>query len=103
MTTTTCPETLPLNEVFTVEASARPEGMNPRQIRATGWIPATYYGKGIPSRSLQVKGHEFAQAYKRGVRLFQLNGLDMTAKVQQIQFHPVLFDILNIEFTVTPA
>jgi large subunit ribosomal protein L25 len=99
MTTSLAPKTL-RDEIVTVNAEWRDESSpNPRQLRAAGRIPATLYGKGLESRSLHVDNHSFALAFKRGVRRYTLEGADgITAIAQQVQYHPVSFQLLNIEF-----
>jgi large subunit ribosomal protein L25 len=83
---------------FTIEAQERDTSRNPRQLRADGLIPATIYGKGLTPESIQLPGHEFAQAYLKGNDVYELKGLGKAVKVQQLQIHTVTRDILNIEF-----
>ena len=39
---------------ITIEAQKRDESKNPRQLRAAGFLPATVYGKGKDSVSIQL-------------------------------------------------
>jgi ribosomal protein L25 (general stress protein Ctc) len=89
------------DEVVTLTAQWRDGSLNPRQLRSAGQTPGTVYGNKVASRNVQLEAHQFALAYKRGVRRFTLAGADnVTAIAHQVQFHPVSFEILNIEFLV---
>jgi ribosomal protein L25 (general stress protein Ctc) len=75
--------------------------LNPRQLRAEGWVPATLYGPGLPAKSIQIDNHEFLRKYHSDKhRQFVLTGVDgaPTVRVKQIQVHSVSQAILNIEF-----
>ena len=83
---------------FTIEAQERDTSRNPRQLRADGLIPATVYGKNVEAKSVQVPSHIFTQAFLKGNKDYELQGLGLTVKAHQIQIHPVSRHILNIEF-----
>jgi ribosomal protein L25 (general stress protein Ctc) len=85
---------------FTIEAQERDTSRNPRQLRADGLIPATIYGKSFEAKSIQVPSHVFTQAYLKGNKEYELQGMDLTVKAHQIQIHPVSRNVLNIEFLV---
>jgi ribosomal protein L25 (general stress protein Ctc) len=94
--------TLPSNEIEILEIPTidRDDSRNPRQLRACGLIPGTVYGKGLTSRNVAVDNHIFKLAYKRGVRKFKLGENGVTAWAHQVQYNPVSFQILNIEFLI---
>ena len=52
-------------DIIKLTAEKRNEGKNPRQLRAEGLLPATVYGKGKESMSIQLNSKEFTQAYKK--------------------------------------
>lgn len=52
-------------DVIKLAAEKRSEDKNPRQLRAEGVLPATVYGKGMDSMSIQLNAKEFVQAYKK--------------------------------------
>ena len=86
-----------------IETQARPEGKNPRQIRATGALPITVYGKGLESKSLQIDAHGFRLQYRNSPdATFELNidGKKVNAIVQSIQIDYVADKYLNVEFKV---
>ena len=49
---------------ITIEAQKRDEAKNPRQLRTEGFLPATVYGKGKESVSIQVDKRAFVNTYK---------------------------------------
>ena len=87
-----------------LEIFERDTTISPRKLRTVGYIPATVYGKGRESKSIQVKSHPFHLALKAGHRNFVLKGLgsDMTAEVKQIQKVSTREEVLHIEF-LSPA
>ncbi|MBP6745962.1 50S ribosomal protein L25, partial [bacterium] len=52
---------------------AKREAKTPKQLRREGNVPATLYGRGIPSESLQINAREFgrlpAAAYSHMIEL----------------------------------
>ena len=53
-----------MTDVIKLSAEKRNEDKNPRQLRAEGLLPATVYGKGQESMSIQVNTKEFTLAYR---------------------------------------
>ncbi len=51
-------------DVIKLTAEKRSEDKNPRQLRAEGLLPATVYGKGMDSMSIQLRTQEFTLAYR---------------------------------------
>ena len=81
----------------------RKEGQNPRQIRLSGFIPVSLYGKGIEPKNGQVSTHEFEMAYKNNSEEnWELSfGKDkINAKIQELQKNYATSEFLNIEFQV---
>lgn len=53
-----------MTDVIKLNAEKRNEDKNPRQLRAEGLLPATVYGKGVESISIQVPTKDFTLAYR---------------------------------------
>ena len=49
---------------ITIEAQERDTAKNPRQLRNDGFLPATIYGKGKDSVSIQIDKRNFLNTYK---------------------------------------
>ena len=49
---------------ISIEVEEKDASLNPRQLRATGKLPATIYGKGMDSVSVQLDAHNFVHTYK---------------------------------------
>lgn len=54
-----------MTDVIKLNAEKRSEDKNPRQLRSEGILPATLYGKGMDSISIQLNSKDFTQAYKK--------------------------------------
>lgn len=88
---------------FKITATLRDENLNPRQIRANGFIPVTIYGKGIESISAQVKTPDFVLSYRdnsEGVYTMDLNSKTYEVKVQNVQKNYATNEVQNVEFMV---
>ena len=84
-------------------AETRDESLNPRQLRASGNLPATVYGKGIESVSVQVNTHEFMQTYKNNKEAtFELSvgSKKYNVVVQNVQKNYATNEVLHVEFKV---
>ena len=53
-----------MTDVIKLNAEKRNSDKNPRQLRAEGLLPATVYGKGQESMSIQVSTKDFTLAYR---------------------------------------
>jgi len=87
--------------IIKFEAEQKDENKNPRQLRASGKLPATIYGKGMDSVSIQVYAHAFMNIYKNNkeaVYELSLAGKKYNAVVQNIQKNYATNQELNIEF-----
>ena len=85
----------------TFEAEAKNEELNPRQLRASGKLPATIYGKGMDSVSIQLDAHTFLNTYKNNkeaVYELSLAGKKYNAVVQNLQRNYATNQELNVEF-----
>ena len=83
-----------------IAAEAREEGKNPRQLRAMGKLPATVYGKGMKSESIQLDAHAFSLAYrsnKEATFEFQVGSNTYKAVVQDLQMNYSTNKMLNVE------
>jgi len=86
----------PTTELATAE---RDTTLNPRQLRAAGFVPVTLYGGGSEPVSLQVRAHELWLMYTSGVRQFSLSGFvsGVRAQVQELQVDPVHLKPLSLQ------
>lgn len=90
-------------DTTTLEALERDTTLNPRQLRAAGFTPATIYGgKKGGSVSIQLREKVTHQHIIHGLREFTLSNVpgegDVRVKAHQIQVDPIKQQILNIEF-----
>jgi ribosomal protein L25 (general stress protein Ctc) len=82
-----------------LKVTERDTTVTPRQLRAVGYIPATIYGNGIPSQSVQVRAHEFSHFLMQGIREFRLTGfIESTVEAQDVQRDPVSQKPVSIQF-----
>lgn len=87
--------------IVKIEAQVREADKNPRKLRAAGVLPATVYGKGIESKSIQINAHEFNMAYKNAPEaVYEIAVGKETFKttVQEAQIQYSNNQILNVEF-----
>jgi len=87
--------------IVKINADVREADKNPRQLRANGLLPATVYGKGIESKSIQINAHEFSMAYKNAPEaVYEVVVGKETFKttVQEAQIQYSNNQILNVEF-----
>ena len=86
---------------ITIEAQERDTSKNPRQLRAAGILPATIYGKGKESVSIQVDKRNFLNTYKKADdKNFEINVGKSKYNVilQKIQVEAGTQTEMNIEF-----
>lgn len=82
-----------------LKVAERDNTITPSHLRSAGFIPATVYGHGIESKSVQVRTHEFQQFYAKGEREFQLSGfVSGTAKIKNLTTNPVTHIPIALEF-----
>lgn len=82
-------------------AEKRNNDLNPRQLRSSGKVPATLYGKGMDSISLELDLKNFANAYKKDKNaIFELrvDNQAFSTIVKRVQVQYTNDSILNVEF-----
>jgi len=87
--------------IVKIEAKERETDKNPRQLRAEGLLPATVYGKGMESKSIQIDAHEFKMAYKaapEAVYEIVVGKEKFKTIVQEAQIHYSTNTVMNVEF-----
>lgn len=90
-----------MSEKIIFEVEKKDENMNPRQLRAAGKLPATIYGKGMDSLSVQLDAHEFINTYKnnkQSVYELSFSGKKYNTVVQNVQKNYATNQELNVEF-----
>ena len=88
-----------MSQLQDLKTSERDTTVTPHQLRTAGYIPATVYGQGQQSQSIQVRTHEFYHAFLQGKREFQLSGyVSGPATVKNMLRNPVTQDPISIEF-----
>lgn len=86
---------------ITIEAQERDLTKNPRQLRSEGFLPATVYGKGKDSVSIQLNKRNFINTYKNNKQeTFEIvvGKNKYNAKVQLLQIEASTQKELNVEF-----
>jgi len=88
-------------KAITIKAKPR-ESKKPNALRRSGFVPATIYGHGFSSESVQVNAKEFSKIPHKAYS--HINELDIEGKekypvlIRNVQVDPVLDNYLNIEF-----
>lgn len=88
---------------YTITAKPREVlGRKVKQLRKSGQIPATVYGKNVKSVSISVSGDAFGDVHKQtgetGLIELTLGKEVRPVLINSVQRHPVTRDILHIEF-----
>jgi len=84
-----------------INAKKRDMELNPRQVRAIGLVPATIYGNGMDSVSIQLDVKDFMLAYrkdKNAIFELKLETESYKAIVKKVQAEAISDKVLNIEF-----
>ena len=84
-----------------LNTTKRDFSINPRKLRRSGKVPATLYGKGMESISMEFDINEFVSIYKKDKNaIFEIkaNKETFTAIVKKVQIKPVNDKILHVEF-----
>lgn len=88
-------------EKFKLQLEKR-ETKTPNQLRREGKIPATIYGRGLESQSVQVNEREFtrlpAAAYSHVVELSGFQDKALNAIIRHVQRRATSHQVMNIEF-----
>ena len=85
---------------LTINAKQR-EKKTPNKLRSEGFVPATVYGHGFESHSVQINAKEFSKVpYKAYSHINELNidGEKFPVLIRNVQVDPILDKFLNIEF-----
>ena len=85
---------------LTINAKQR-EKKTPNKLRREGFVPATVYGHGFESHSVQINAKEFSKvSYKAYSHINELNidGEKFPVLIRNVQIDPILDKFLNIEF-----
>ncbi|OGI18988.1 MAG: hypothetical protein A3B68_07215 [Candidatus Melainabacteria bacterium RIFCSPHIGHO2_02_FULL_34_12] len=88
-------------KALTIKARPR-ENKKPNALRASGFVPATVYGHGFNSESVQINAKEFSKIPHKAYS--HINELDIEGKekypvlIRTVQIDPVKDNYLNIEF-----
>lgn len=88
---------------ISIEVEEKDANLNPRQLRASGKLPATIYGKGMESLSIQVDAHNFIHTYKNNKDAtyeLSLKNKKYNTIVQNVQKNYATNEELNVEFKV---
>ena len=78
------------------------ENKKPNALRATGFIPATIYGHGFESKSIQINAKDFSTIPHKAYS--HINELDIEGEekypilIRNVQVDPVRDNFLNVEF-----
>lgn len=86
---------------ISIEVEEKDTTKNPRQLRAAGKLPATIYGKGMDSISVQLDAHNFIHTYKNNKEAtyeLSLSGKKYNTVVQNVQKNYATNQELNVEF-----
>ncbi len=85
---------------LTINAKQK-EKKTPNKLRAEGFVPATVYGHGFESHSIQVNAKEFSKiphkAYSN-INELNIDGEKFPVLIRNVQVDPILDKFLNIEF-----
>ena len=87
-------------KALTINAKPR-DGKKPNALRLSGFVPATIYGHGFESQSVQINAKEFSKiphkAYSH-INEIELDGQKFPVLIRNVQVHPIRDNFLNIEF-----
>jgi ribosomal protein L25 (general stress protein Ctc) len=90
-----------MTQTIDLQIEERNKDLNPRQLRAEGKLPATVYGKGQESVSIQLDRREFVLLYKKHKdSVFQLKSASTSYNtvVQKFQIEASTNKELHVEF-----
>ena len=83
-----------------IKASLR-ENKKPNALRASGFVPATIYGHGFKSQSVQINAKEFSKvpykAYSH-INELEIDGQKYPVLIRNVQLDPIRDKYLNVEF-----
>ncbi|UFJ40538.1 50S ribosomal protein L25 [Brevibacillus humidisoli] len=88
----------------TIEAQKRQTGAGNyvKALRRSGWVPAVLYGKEVANLPIQVRGKDLDQSLRHDTTnkplLLQINGQDYNVMIYELQRHPVMGNVLHVDF-----
>ena len=86
---------------LTINAKQREKKKTPNKLRSEGSVPATVYGHGFESHSVQINAKEFSKiphnAYSH-INELNVDGEKFPVLIRNVQVDPVRDKFLNIEF-----
>lgn len=88
-------------DTITIKAEKRDGKLNPRQLRKSGLLPATLYGKAIDSLSIQVNAKEFENEFKKNPDAkfnIALGSKTYNVELIGVQMNYSTAEQLNVEF-----
>lgn len=88
-------------KTLTIKAKPR-ENKKPNALRASGFVPATVYGHGFESKSIQINAKDFSKiphkAYSH-INQLDIDGMEKCdVLIRNVQVDPIRDNYLNIEF-----
>lgn len=87
-------------KALTIKAKPR-ENKKPNALRASGFVPATVYGHGFKSESVQVNADEFSKVPHKvysHINELEISGQKLPVIIRNVHIDPVSDQFLNIEF-----
>lgn len=89
-------------QTFALEATGRQMTLKPKAIRASGRIPAVYYGRGKASLSLELNYQTFRKVFEKAgentIIDLTVDGKKVPVLVHDVQFDPVTDKIAHVDF-----
>ncbi len=76
----------------------------PEEVRASGYIPAVFYGPKEASQSIKVLASDFEKAFKEAgestVVILEVEGAEHETLIHDVSYHPVRGNIAHVDFYV---
>ena len=88
--------------IIKLEAKEKPEGKNPRQLRADGLLPVSIYGKDV-NINAAIDTHEFKVAYSKSKEAkFEITYAKKkySAVAKNVQINNATAEIQSVEFAI---
>jgi large subunit ribosomal protein L25 len=90
--------------MFSLEIKKRDLKEDVESLRASGKVPAVFYGKKEASTPITVVAFDFVKLYKQAgessVIILKGDGMDVEALVQDVNIHPVTGKVRHVDFYV---
>ena len=90
--------------MFSIKAKKREEGTKLKSLRASGEIPAVFYGAGEASTSVSIAKGEFKKVWRQAgessaVKV-DVDGKIVDVLIHEVQVDPVSSDVIHVDFLV---